>query len=122
MEFHVRLPDVDRERLGCSELLVLDPLSVTAREVTALQKGVVIDDELTIQYDNMGYWSKALEQSEPTAIWVLVWLALRHSGVTVKLADLESVAIHRVRLDFVSDEQQDEDPDTSSGKDGETES
>lgn len=120
MEFHLRLPDADRERLGCPDLLILDPLSVTVREVAALQKGVVIDEDLTIQYDNMSYWSKGLEQSEPTAAWVLVWLALRHSGIMVSLAELESLPIHQVKLDFVGDEVEPEDPDASPGKDEET--
>jgi hypothetical protein len=88
---HLRLSDVDRERLGGPEWLDLDHYSVTAREAAILQRGFDLDGE-HVAFEHPGEWRKALSpdgDSPWAATLVLVWLALRRAGVQVALADLD---------------------------------
>lgn len=89
----LRLAAVDRERLGCPELLDSSIASITNREAMELQK---------IGYPTPGLLAAALrrdkEETDFRAITALVWLALRRAGVDVEfdalefnLSELESV-------------------------------
>jgi hypothetical protein len=89
----LRLAAVDRERLGCPELLDSSIASMTNREAMELQK---------IGYPTPGLLAAALRaggaETDFRAITALVWLALRRAGVQVEfdtlefnLNDLESV-------------------------------
>jgi hypothetical protein len=123
---HLRLSDVDRERLGVpDEWLDVDPHSVTAREASILQRGFDLDGE-RITYDTPGEWRRALRGGMPDdqparrpdfpAMLVLVWLALRRAGVT---AALDALDFDLDGLAYRSDGQPEPEPDpeASPGKD-----
>lgn len=115
--FRLRLSDADRERYQCKEWLDVDPSAVTSWEAVLMQRGFTRDG-IRVAFDSPAVWMRSLlgevvtdEQGapvmdpvtgldgEPTVVprrrpdlgaeLMLVWLALRHNGTDVPMAEVE---------------------------------
>jgi hypothetical protein len=143
--FRLRLADQDRERYGCDEWLELDPFAITNREAAAIQRGFTCDG-MKVAFDNPATWLRALtgevvtddngapvmdpitgHDGEPTVVprrrpdfgaeLILVWLALRRSGINVPMSEVDYDMDMRWESTVPQADEPDEIPGESEGKD-----
>lgn len=110
MRIEIRLSDEDRERLGVSsEWIEYDHDRVGIRLLAEVQKTL----SLTIPEFDRG-----IALGNALAVWGLAWIAVRMSGVDVKLEDFEFQAnVARMRYPDVATEEVEpgkDDPSTPS--------
>lgn len=111
MKIRIHLGDADRQRLGVTDDLEVDPRTITMRETIILQKGVEIGNGASA-YDSVSHWLGALKEGawqEPFAYLVLLWLALRRSGIDLPLAEVDA-SLANMQLEFLSEATDPEQP------------
>lgn len=101
MEIKLRLGEADRERYGAPEEMTVDPSSISFQEIVTIQKGVDIGG-VVCSFDSASQWGDAVSANDPFAMLVLIWMALKRSGIKVPLVDVDASLVE-LDLEVVRD-------------------